>query len=277
MAKKKPVKGKTASKKPKKAVKQAKKGKKTRKPNRYNDIRKAAAAYCRDKYGKPCTNKELNDIYRRLKKDYGEVPIREVTKNLDLLIGKKDEKGFPADLESFNWFDTESLVYRINSQYFKPNDKLIFDMNAMGEGVLTSTWEDFPVNYRDGMYDKLRNLTEKLQREGYLASDEIPQFEFDDDASNIKKRVFKWVLDVPDDFDIEDFEDLEDKPKRKRKKKKKKPSEPKEDKPKRTSLADKNKAKELLLEEFKLGLIDRDEYRAKAKKIEEMYKDGGII
>ena len=39
------------------------------------------------------TNKELNEIYRRLKKDYGKVPIKEVTKNLDLLIGKKDEKG----------------------------------------------------------------------------------------------------------------------------------------------------------------------------------------
>ena len=267
MAKKKPVKGKTASKKPKKALKQAKKGKKTRKPNRYNDIRKASAEYCRRKYGKPCTNKELNEIYRRLKKDYGKVPIKEVTKNLDLLIGKKDEKGFPADLENFNWFDTESLVYRINDQYFKPSDKLIFDMNAMGEGVLTSTWGDFPVNYRDGMYDKLRNLTEKLQREGYLASDEIPRFDFDVEGSNIKKRVFKWVLEVPDDFDIEDFEDLEDKPKRKRKKKKKKPSDSK----------DVVEALKLLREDFKDGIYTKEEYKEIAADLRKKLNKGGII
>ena len=44
-----------------------------------------------------------------------------------------------------------------------------------------------------------------------------------------------------------------------------------------TSLADRNKAKELLLEEFKLGLITKKEYRSKVKKIENMYDKGGKI
>ena len=38
-----------------------------------------------------------------------------------------------------------------------------------------------------------------------------------------------------------------------------------------TSLSDRNKAKELLLEEFKLGLINKKEYRTKVKKIENMF------
>ena len=44
-----------------------------------------------------------------------------------------------------------------------------------------------------------------------------------------------------------------------------------------TSLSDRNKAKELLLEEFKLGLINKKEYRTKVKKIENMFDKGGKI
>jgi len=58
---------------------------------------------------------------------------------------------------------------------------------------------------------------------------------------------------------------------------KKKPIEKKKETQKPTPLADKNKAKELLLEEFKLGLITKKEYREGRKKIEDMYAKGGKI
>jgi|TARA_R100000479_G_scaffold174816_1_gene124055 hypothetical protein len=45
----------------------------------------------------------------------------------------------------------------------------------------------------------------------------------------------------------------------------------------RTPLADKNRAKEILLEEFKLGLKTKAEYRKAVKEIEEMFDEGGII
>lgn len=44
-----------------------------------------------------------------------------------------------------------------------------------------------------------------------------------------------------------------------------------------TPLADKNKAKELLLEEFKLGLKTKAEYRKEVKKIENMFSKGGKL
>jgi hypothetical protein len=44
-----------------------------------------------------------------------------------------------------------------------------------------------------------------------------------------------------------------------------------------TPLADKNKAKEILLEEFKLGLKTKEEYRKEVKKIENMFKEGGEV
>ena len=44
-----------------------------------------------------------------------------------------------------------------------------------------------------------------------------------------------------------------------------------------TPLKDKNRAKELLIEEFKLGLITKKEYRVKIKAIDEMFDKGGLI
>jgi len=44
-----------------------------------------------------------------------------------------------------------------------------------------------------------------------------------------------------------------------------------------TPLKDKNRAKELLIEEFKLGLITKKEYRIKIKAIDEMFDKGGLI
>jgi len=58
-------------------------------------------------------------------------------------------------------------------------------------------------------------------------------------------------------------------------KKKKKPIDKR--KVERTPLRDKNKAKELLLEEFKLGLITKKEYREKSNKIENTYSTGGKL
>jgi hypothetical protein len=59
------------------------------------------------------------------------------------------------------------------------------------------------------------------------------------------------------------------------KKEEKKPVEKEKGRP--TPLKDKNRAKELLLEEFKLGLITKKEYRVKVQKIEDMYGKGGKI
>ena len=110
------------------------------------------------------------------------------------------------------------------------------------------------------------------------------------------KRVDKVIKkEVEKRIETEEQENkrikLEKKAEKKRKKKsvvdlkkgkkttlKKKPVKPTE-KTKTTStpLADKNKAKELLLEEFKLGLKTKSEYRKEVKKIENMFSKGGKI
>lgn len=58
-------------------------------------------------------------------------------------------------------------------------------------------------------------------------------------------------------------------------KKEEKPTEKEERQP--TPLRDRNRAKELLLEEFKLGLITKEEYLDERKKINDMFNKGGKV
>ena len=58
---------------------------------------------------------------------------------------------------------------------------------------------------------------------------------------------------------------------------KEKPSKPKEDKPRPTPLADKNKNIELVLKQLELGIITKEEAKAKIEKVDNMYEEGGII
>ncbi len=102
MAKKKNTKTTKTPKKSKKVVRATKKGRKT---NRYNAIRSIASKYCKEKYGRVCTNDELNTIYRRLKKSHNKVEINDVIKEFNTLLGKKNLDDTPEDLETFMWWD----------------------------------------------------------------------------------------------------------------------------------------------------------------------------
>lgn len=99
---------------------------------------------------------------------------------------------------------------------------------------------------------------------------------------------------LPDDA-VLDFIDIGlEKPKFKKDKRKEKPKEkPKKAEPKKpkskeepkkveptipkTTLAEKNEAIKLLIKQFELGLIDKDEFRAEKKQIMDMYSEGGKI
>lgn len=276
MAKKKPKKGQNTVPKGKKTLKSKKK---TRKPNKYNEIRSAAAQYCRDKYGKPCTNDELNKIYRELKKDYKDVPLKEVIRNLDLIIGvQKSKNTFPDFLDLFMWWDSKSLISDAARNYFNDEDTLVFNLQEAGLDTVKTKYKDFTSTYSSEIYPEMRrrmNFAEQDQMETIY-----PYLDFNKKKSKIKgkNRSFVWDLGLGAVQEI-DFTDIDKKEPKRSKKAKVIPQKkaPSEEKPTKTTLADKNKAKELLLEEFKLGLIDKNEYRAKAKQIEDMYSKGGIL
>ena len=91
-----------------------------------------------------------------------------------------------------------------------------------------------------------------------------------DEKERREKEIPKKKKGRPKKIDKEDKKPLP-------KIKKEKPIEKKKDIEKPTPLADKNRAKELLLEEFRLGLITKKEYREDREKIDKMYQKGGTL
>ena len=93
----------------------------------------------------------------------------------------------------------------------------------------------------------------------------------------VKKEVEKRILTEEEKKADKKRKKKELPKKRKKKDEKKKPVIPKVEARKPTPLADKNKAKELLLKEFELGLITKKQYLADRKKIDELFSKGGKV
>jgi len=279
MAKKKPIRKGTAT--PKRKTPTSK-SKKIRKPNRYNKIRSASAAYCREKFGKPCTNDELNKIYRELKKGYKEVPYNEVIKNLDLLLAPKT-KGLPDYLKGFMWFDTESLIFNASKNYFKPTDELVLNMSEVSLQPVHTTIEDLPTDYREKVYSQLRKIT--TYSEDKLGETLYTQFLFNKKKSKTtgKNRRFVWDLNSGTSENIDFKAALETADTTK-------PSKPKlipqkgvksdeleleklkaeSNKERRSELAE-------LKQDYKDGMFTLAEWKEERKTIMSKYNKGGIV
>ena len=200
-----PPKTKTAS-KPKKSAsikKSASKVSKTKvkstkpkKVNRYIAIRSATSKYCREMYGKPCPNAEMNRIYWELKARYDEVPIGEVLKGMDRFLGHKDSHTVPEEVLAFPWFSLESLMYRGDGLFFHSDDTIIMDFSALGMGVLNTSYGNLPWEFRDNFYTALRMRSHEASDNPLFVggSDSIPYLIFDKSKSNVDGRVFFWGL-----------------------------------------------------------------------------------
>lgn len=214
MAKKKPSKAKPANtrggKKPKPAKKQATKkrsAKRTktpaskRKPNRYNQLRRAISQYCYRKYNYRCSNEEINRVYNELKRRYFDVdpkkqiPPSELAKNIDTILGFKDENDVPLDLQTFNWFDVETFLREQDGLFFKQGDKITLDLAEFG-GEVVFNIEKLGNVYRDSIYPRIRQGIDEYEQQFGQRPSPPPYFEFDEDASDTKKRKFVWRLEL---------------------------------------------------------------------------------
>ena len=92
---------------------------KTRKPNRYNELRKVVSKYCLERYNHRCTNDELNRVYRAIKSRYFDKkkspPLREIIRNIDVILEFKYNLDF--DDEFRNKINQLNLRFSKNSKY----------------------------------------------------------------------------------------------------------------------------------------------------------------
>ncbi len=248
--------------KPKKASKRGEKVvSKKRKPNPYNQIRSVTSAYCREKYGKPCPNTKLNSIYRDLKKKYKNVPVERVIEQVELYIDGLEQSVAPeivsGDDSGLQWFYMEDLVSNKNLKYFKPKDKLSFDLGLVDEGVFTTTYKNFPKFYRDKLYPILN------QKKSIRVSP-VPVFKLDAAKTDPTSRKFVWELEG----NLAEEDTIKPKVIEQR-------GVPLSDKV-RTDEA-RTKALELLRDDYNDGIFTKEEYKSERQKIMNKYNKGGKI
>ena len=252
--------------KPKKASKRGKKVvSKKRRPNRYNAIRSATSKYCKEKYNSRCPNTKLNAIYRELKKKYDKVPLEKVLEKVDTYIDNIERSVAPeivtADDAGLEWFYMEDLVSNKNLKYFKPKDKLTFDLGLVDEGKFTTTYKNFPKFYRDKLYPILN------QKKSIRVSP-VPVFKLNTAKTDPSSREFVWDLEG----NLAEEDTI--KPKVIKQRGVESDLSPKE---KLEASRLREKALDRLDKRFDAGIFTKEEYKKKYEEIMNKYNKGGTI
>lgn len=181
---------------------------KVRKKSSFNIVSSAISKWCKEN-GKRCTKKEISEIYQGLKERYltSDKKYQLTAEEIQLGIeGKlKDDKGEKRDLlafknqtavptnlgTAFNWFFAPSY-FNNDGLFFKEDDILRFDLKAIGRGVVEIEFKEFNAKYREEIYDWITEEIEDYEKTNGEALSPVPEFVFDEDATDIENRIFEW-------------------------------------------------------------------------------------
>lgn len=250
---------------------------KTRKPNRYNELRKVVSKYCLERYNHRCTNDELNRVYRAIKSRYFDKkkspPLREIIRNIDVILEFKDKNSLPTELMYLQWFSVVESLATQDGLFFKPNDEITLDFSDIGMGVTKVKHKDLAKVYYDEIYPQMRDLIKLVENEkGLNINSPVPELEFNQ-KSNQKGRKFEWKLNLDvDNQSIVDDVLGKSKPKPTMKKAK---APTQSDIVKRNE--QRNKALEMLQKDFDKGIFSVEEYKKEREIIMNKYQQGGKI
>tara|TARA_R110000764_G_C10928480_1_gene374712 strand:+ start:100 stop:915 length:816 start_codon:yes stop_codon:yes gene_type:complete len=164
--------------------------------NRYNSVRSATSKYCIETYGRKCTNDELNSTYRQLKEKYpaDEWLLSDILDQFENILRNRGKDSLPASFKTFDWFNAENLLFRLDGFFFKPDDNITFDMRSLSLPSVDTLYKDLPEAWADEIYAELRNRSYEAEEMGFGASP-VPNFAFSEEMSDIDKRDFVFVLD----------------------------------------------------------------------------------
>ena len=249
---------------------------KTRKPNRYNEIRKVVSKYCIERYNHRCTNEELNRVYREIKSRYFDKkkspPLREIIRNIDVILQFKDNNSLPTDKMIVQWFGLIEELGTNDGLFFKPNDELTFDFENVGLGVFKVKYKNLGKVYYDEIYPQMRDFIKKVETEkGLNLNSPVPELVFDQ-KSDQKNRKFKWKLEL-NDVNNQSIANAVVGKVPKTMKKAKPPTQ--SDIVKRNE--QRNEALRMLQKNFDDGIYNVEEFKELRKEIMDKYKQGGQI
>tara|TARA_Y100000385_G_scaffold183736_1_gene189768 strand:+ start:34 stop:849 length:816 start_codon:yes stop_codon:yes gene_type:complete len=164
--------------------------------NRYNSVRSALSKYCYETYGRRCTNEEMNSTYRQLKekRPAADFSLSDILDQFENILRNRDKESLPSSFKTFDWFNAENLLFRMDGFFFKPEDNISFDMRSLSLPVVDTLYGDLPEAWSDEIYSELRNRSYEAEEMGFGASP-VPFFKFSPELSDVDNRDFVFVLD----------------------------------------------------------------------------------
>lgn len=172
--------------------------------NRYRFTLHYLSKYCTEQYGKPCSKKELDEMYNEIKNRYYDVseknqlPPEEVIKKIKEFVANRNVAGHPpAALQILNWFDIEGLFTKKDGLFFHRDDTIVLDFSVMGMDVYQFPYADLKQVYKDQIYRPMIDRLEELKvKYGKEINSPLPELNYDKGRSDIKseKRTFTWIL-----------------------------------------------------------------------------------
>ena len=189
-----------------------------RKPSQYNAVKKSISEYCKRKYGRRCSQKEISEIYSNLKSRFidnksekNPISIQDIQRTIDERLayyGKDDT--MPILLRDFEYFNTLAILYWRDGGFFKQDDILNFDLRGIGEGIVRCTFNELPEAFGEEIKDVVKEwVTDVIDATGFEPSPP-PTFVFDEEMSDYGKREFTWVLDIDYEGELPSKEEREE-------------------------------------------------------------------
>jgi hypothetical protein len=186
---------------------------KVRKKSDWNTVSSSISQWCKDN-GSRCTKKQISEIYQGLKERRltgdpkykltpediqlgikGDLILNKGKKNEEKvdLLAYKNQESVPTQFKEFPWFNAPSF-FNNDGLYFKDDDILLFDLFAIGRGMVETTYKEFNMVYRDEMYQWITKSLQDYEEANNEAASPPPDFILNEEEIDLENRVFEWKL-----------------------------------------------------------------------------------
>ena len=129
----------------------------------------------------------------------GELVLNEGKKNeekVDLLAFKNDDS-VPLQFKEMDWFNAPSF-FNNDGLFFKNEDILRFDLTSIGRGLHEVFYSEFNKFYRDEIYVWVTQDIEDYEEKNGQMLSPVPKFILNEEMTDIENRIFEWTFESDD-------------------------------------------------------------------------------
>jgi hypothetical protein len=176
-----------------------------KKQNSYHIIQSAISNYCKEKYGKSCSKKEMSEIYQALKSRYKDskgvqINPNEIAKEIDKRLAYYDVTKVPKVLKDFLWFDVVDRLKGNDGLYFRDEDMIVLDFSSVSDdlGVMKTPYSSLEEFYTDDLYPLVQEYFEDVYNQTGIKVSPPPTFVLNEEQTDYEKRIFRYEFDIDD-------------------------------------------------------------------------------